>query len=35
MALGGDKRVLVYNEADGWSSFNSWVAKTRYLDLTV
>ena len=35
MALGGDKRILTYNEADGWSSFNSWVAKTRWLDLTV
>ncbi len=34
MALGGDKRILFYNEADGWSSFNSWVSKTKWIDET-
>ena len=34
MTVGGNKRFLWYNEAQGWSSYNSWVAEHRWLDLT-
>ena len=34
MALGGDKRILFYNDGQGWSSFNSWVANTKFIDET-
>jgi len=34
MTIGGNKRFLWYNEAQGWSSFNSYVAEHRWLDLT-
>ncbi len=34
MTVGGNKRFLWYNEAQGWSGFNSYVAEHRWLDLT-
>lgn len=34
MALGGDKRILFYNDGQGWSSFSSWVASTKFIDET-
>ena len=30
--LYGDKRVLWYNSAEGWSSFNSWVAQDKFIN---
>lgn len=30
--LYGDKRVTWYNSAEGWSSFNSWVAQDKFLN---
>ena len=30
--LYGDKRVLWYNSAEGWSSFSSWVAQDKFLN---
>lgn len=35
MTLYGDKRILWYNSADGWSSFNSFVADTKFIDETI
>lgn len=35
MTLGGDKRILFYNSGKGWSSFNSWVAETKFIDETI
>jgi len=35
MTLYGDKRLLWFNSADGWSSFNSFVADTKFIDETV
>jgi hypothetical protein len=34
MTLYGDKRILWYNSAKGYSSFNSWVAETKFIDET-
>ena len=35
MALGGEKRILFYNEGIGWSSFNSFNAQTKFIDETI
>ena len=34
MALYGNKRILWFNDAQGWSSFNSWTSETKWLDRT-
>jgi len=34
MTLYGNKRFLWYNSAQGWSTFNSFVAEHKWLDLT-
>lgn len=34
MVLNGKKRILTYNSAQGWSSFNSFVATVKFIDET-